>query len=45
MDGDVVALYHFDEGEGDEVRDASANKHHGIIHDARWVPVGTEDSE
>jgi beta-lactamase regulating signal transducer with metallopeptidase domain len=40
VDDATVALYHFDEGEGNEVRDASGNKHHGIIHDARWVRVG-----
>jgi Concanavalin A-like lectin/glucanases superfamily len=39
-DDDTEALYHFDEGQGDVLRDASGNRHHGIIHDARWVRVG-----
>jgi hypothetical protein len=33
----TIALYHFDEGQGDRVKDASANGHDGVIHDARWV--------
>jgi hypothetical protein len=40
VDDETVALYHFDEGHGDQLRDASGNGHHGIIHDARWVRVG-----
>ncbi|MCI0334639.1 MAG: LamG domain-containing protein [Planctomycetes bacterium] len=40
VDDETVALYHFDEGQGDELRDASGNRHHGIIHDAHWVRVG-----
>jgi hypothetical protein len=38
-DESTVALYHFDEGEGVTVKDASGNGNDGIIHDARWSPV------
>jgi len=35
----TVALYHFDEGEGDVIRDSSSNGHHGtVMGGARWVP-------
>jgi hypothetical protein len=40
VDDDTVALYHFDEGQGEQARDASGNGHHGVIRDARWVRVG-----
>ena len=30
-DADTLALYHFDEGAGDELIDSSPNKHHGKI--------------
>ncbi|MBI3824311.1 MAG: protein kinase [Planctomycetes bacterium] len=36
-DSDTVALYHFDEGQGDELKDASSNGHHGKIAGAKWV--------
>ena len=36
-DADTLALYHFDEGKGDVLTDASDNKHHGKIHGATWV--------
>ncbi len=36
-DEDTLALYHFDEGEGDVLRDASGHGHHGTIHGALWV--------
>ena len=39
-DDDTLALYHFDEGQGDQLHDASGNRHHGVIHDAHWVRVG-----
>lgn len=38
-DESTVALYHFDEGEGVTVKDASGNGNDGIIHDARWSPI------
>src|SRR5262245_61746864 len=37
-DGDTLALYHFDEGAGDVLADASGNGHHGKIVNAKWVP-------
>ncbi|MBL8829321.1 MAG: SUMF1/EgtB/PvdO family nonheme iron enzyme [Planctomycetaceae bacterium] len=36
-DADTLALYHFDEGTGDVLRDASGNNHHGKIVGATWV--------
>ena len=36
-DKDTLALYHFDEGEGDELQDSSGNGHHGTIVGAKWV--------
>ncbi|MBT6157241.1 MAG: SUMF1/EgtB/PvdO family nonheme iron enzyme, partial [Planctomycetaceae bacterium] len=36
-DEQTVALYHFDEGVGDVVKDASGNGHHGTIVGAKWV--------
>ena len=38
-DEDTLALYHFDEGEGDVLKDASGNGHHGKIVGAKWVKV------
>jgi serine/threonine protein kinase/WD40 repeat protein len=37
-DADTVALYHFDEGHGDILHDASANGHHAKIIGATWIP-------
>jgi hypothetical protein len=39
LDADTMALYHFDEGQGDELRDSSGNGHHGKIIGAKWVNV------
>ncbi len=39
-DKDTVALYNFDEGSGDTLKDSSGNKHHGKIIGAKWVRVG-----
>jgi serine/threonine protein kinase len=44
-DKDTIALYHFDEGEGTVLHDASGNGHHGEIVGAKWVkadgsPIG-----
>ena len=36
-DKDTLALYHFDEGSGDELKDSSSNGHHGKIVGAKWV--------
>ena len=36
-DKDTVALYRFDEGQGDVLKDSSGNKHHGKIVGAKWV--------
>ncbi len=36
-DADTLALYRFDEGQGDVLRDSSGNNHHGKIIGARWV--------
>ncbi len=38
-DDDTLALYHFDEGEGDVLHDASGNDHHGTIVGAKWVRI------
>ncbi len=38
-DADTVALYHFDDGQGDTLRDSSGNNHHGKIVGAKWVKV------
>jgi hypothetical protein len=37
-DADTLALYHFEEGAGDVLNDASGNGHHGKIVNAKWVP-------
>ncbi|WP_417850879.1 LamG-like jellyroll fold domain-containing protein [Thalassoglobus sp.] len=39
-DKDTLALYHFDEGTGDILKDSSGNGHDGKIIGAKWVPVG-----
>jgi len=38
-DADTVALYRFDEGQGDKLTDSSGNGHHGKIVGAKWVKV------
>jgi serine/threonine protein kinase/formylglycine-generating enzyme required for sulfatase activity len=35
-DADTLALFHFDEGSGTEVRDDSGNDHHGKVVGAKW---------
>ncbi len=37
-DADTLALYHFDEGQGEVLTDSSGNSHHGKIVNAKWVP-------
>lgn len=36
-DKDTIALYHCDEGKGDVLHDASANRHHGQLRGVKWV--------
>ncbi|MBI1831112.1 MAG: hypothetical protein HYR84_06650 [Planctomycetes bacterium] len=36
-DADTLALYHFDEGQGDVLKDHSSNGHDGKIVGAKWV--------
>jgi len=36
-DKDTLALYHFDSGKGDDLKDSSGNEHHGTIAGAKWV--------
>lgn len=36
-DTDTIALYHFDEGQGNVLTDSSGNSHHGKIVNAKWV--------
>ncbi|QDU28866.1 Serine/threonine-protein kinase PknB [Anatilimnocola aggregata] len=36
-DAETIALYHFDEGIGDVLKDSSSNNHHGKIVGAEWV--------
>jgi hypothetical protein len=36
-DADTLALYHFDEGKGEVLKDASGNFRHGTIVGAKWV--------
>lgn len=36
-DADTLALYHFDEGQGDMLKDSSGYDHHGKIVGAKWV--------
>ncbi len=42
-DESTLALYHFDEGTGDLLKDSSGNGHHGRIHGATWVPVREDE--
>ncbi len=36
-DEHTVALYHFDEGQGNVLKDSSGNGHDGVINGAKWV--------
>jgi formylglycine-generating enzyme required for sulfatase activity len=38
-DADTLALYHFDEGEGNTLKDSSGHNHHGEIKGAKWVKL------
>lgn len=44
-DKDSLALYHFDEGQGDVLNDSSGNNHHGKIFGAKWVRIENSASE
>ncbi len=41
-DKNTLALYHFDSGSGDVLKDSSGNGHHGKIVGAKWVRVDDE---
>lgn len=41
-DENTMALYHFDEGSGDVLKDSSGNGHDGKIVGAKWVSVDDE---
>ena len=41
-DEHTLALYHFDEGSGDVLKDSSGNGHDGKIVGAKWVKVDDE---
>jgi hypothetical protein len=38
-DADTLALYHFDEGQGEVLKDSSGNNRHGKISGGKWVAV------
>ncbi len=38
-DKQTLALYHFDEGQGDILKDSSRHRHHGQIIGAKWIRV------
>ncbi|HEV3436144.1 MAG TPA: protein kinase [Gemmata sp.] len=44
-DNDTLALYHFDEGQGEALKDSSGNGHHGKIVSAKWVNGGPATPE
>lgn len=44
-DEHTMALYHFDEGQGAVLKDASGNGHDGAIHGATWVKIAAGSSE
>ena len=44
-DEHTMALYHFDEGSGDVLKDASGNGHDGKIVGAKWVKVEESASQ
>jgi hypothetical protein len=43
-DNKTLALYHFDEGKGEVLKDSSGNNHHGKITGAKWVRVDKASS-
>lgn len=44
-DQHTLALYHFNEGSGDILKDSSGNGHDGKIVDAKWVRVKNNSAE
>ena len=40
VDQHTLALYHFDEGKGDVLKDSSGKGHDGKIHGAKWYQNG-----
>jgi hypothetical protein len=44
-DSNTIALYKFDSGAGNELRDSSGNRHHGRIVGAEWVKVSRHSAE
>ncbi len=44
-DKDTLALYHFDEGRGDVLKDSSGNNHHGKIVGAKWAKADGTTSQ
>lgn len=44
-DANTLALYHFDEGTGDVLKDSSGNGNDGKIVGAKWVEVGNDTSQ
>ena len=43
-DRHTIALWHFNEGEGDTLYDSSSNKHHGLVIGAAWEGLGISGS-
>src|SRR5690606_25626153 len=43
-DEQTLALYQFEEGSGDVLKDTSGHGHHGKIHGALWVPGPTKSA-
>jgi serine/threonine protein kinase len=43
-DADTLALYHFDEGQGDTFKDASGHGHDGKLFGAKWVKATRPDT-
>jgi len=41
----TLALYHFDEGSGDILKDSSGNGYNGTIREAKWVKVNNDSSQ
>lgn len=44
-DEKTLALYHFDEGSGSELKDSSGHGHHGLIVGAKWAKVDRSPHE
>lgn len=44
VESDTVALYSFDEGEGDTLYDSSHNEYHGKISGAKWIKLNVGSS-